>query len=175
MIIAVSLLTALRGGPALLVTVEYLEIHQFTAILYKTGTKQQYFDPGEYIIGDKAYPVTGWCMLGYIDRRNLTEEEQHFNSKHAKTRQVIERAFALLFGRFRRLRYLDMHRMDLLPSTVIAACVLHNICIINNDELLDAYEEEGRPFINRFQNDENAMADEVDGNILRRNIARELL
>lgn len=44
-------------------------------------------------------------------------------------RQVIERSFALLFGRFRRLRYLDIKKIECIPSTIIAACVLHNICI----------------------------------------------
>lgn len=63
---------------------------------------------------------------------------------HAQTRQVIERTFGLLFGRFRRLRYVDMTKTELIPSTIIACCVLHNICLKYND--ID-FEEEGQHFL----------------------------
>lgn len=59
----------------------------------------------------------------------MTGEQRKFNSVHAKTRQVIERAFALLVGRFRRLKHLQMKKQALIPPTIIAACVLHNICL----------------------------------------------
>ena len=45
------------------------------------------------------------------------------------SRVVIERSFALLLGRFRRLRHLDMNRIDLIPAVILAACTLHNICL----------------------------------------------
>ena len=57
--------------------------------------------------------------------------------------KVIERAFALLFGRFRRLQDLNMSRTDLIPYTTMACCVLHNVCLAN-DEMLEEYIEEGR-------------------------------
>lgn len=59
-----------------------------------------------------------------------------YNRLLSGTRQVIERAFALLFGRFRRLKYLDMNRADLQVETVIACCILHNLSIAELD-----YEE----------------------------------
>lgn len=57
-----------------------------------------YMQADEHIIGDKAYPNTNWCISPYIDRGNLNARQRNFNK--AKTRQVIERAFSLLFGRF---------------------------------------------------------------------------
>lgn len=104
-----------------------------------------YFDEGQFIIGDKAYPVLQWCIPPYIERRNVTERQKHFNTCHAKTRQTIERCFALLFGRFRRLKYLDMNRIDFIAPTIIAACVLHNICLNNeeNQEIRDIFINEG--------------------------------
>lgn len=113
-----------------------------------------YFDADEYIIGDKAYPVYNWCIPPYIDRRQLQPQHVHFNTVHAKTRQVIERAFALLFGRFRRLRHLDMNRVDLIPATIVAACVLHNICLLHPDELINAYVNEALPLVNNNENNE---------------------
>nr|CAI5831243.1 unnamed protein product [Callosobruchus analis] len=96
----------------------------------------------EFIIGDKAYPVTKWCIPPYIERGYVTTQQRNFNSVHASTRQIVERWFALLFGRLRRLRYLNMNRTDTIPATIIAACVLHNICLKNPHELLNTYIEE---------------------------------
>lgn len=80
-----------------------------------------------------------------------------FNLKISQTRQTIERSFALLFGRFRGLKYLDMYRVDLIPATVLACCVLHNICLNSCDILINQYTEEGRNDIlenNDFDEDE---------------------
>ncbi|KAK5647839.1 hypothetical protein RI129_002731 [Pyrocoelia pectoralis] len=85
-----------------------------------------YFEENYFIIGDKAYPNKKYCISPYIDRGNLTRRQKRFNTAHAQTRQVI-RTFTLLFGRFRRLKYLDMNRIDLIPATIIACCVLHNV------------------------------------------------
>jgi hypothetical protein len=104
---------------------------------------QMYFDNGQFIISDKAYPTNDFCISPYIERADVTEEQLHFNSQHAKSRQVIERSFALLFGRF---CYLDMNRLDLIPFTITAACVLHNWCI-DEAEVLQIYMDEGRTFM----------------------------
>ncbi|VEN41477.1 unnamed protein product, partial [Callosobruchus maculatus] len=107
----------------------------------------EYFDPNQFLIGDKAYCLKSWCIPPYIERGRLQAFQRNFNRLHAKTRQVVERSFALLFGRFRRLRYLDMNRTDLIPATVLAACVLHNICLQNPGNLQEQFEEEGASFV----------------------------
>lgn len=58
-------------------------------------------------------------------------------------RQVIERAFALLKGRFRRLKYLDMSLVDLIPHVILACCVLHNVCLQGCDENNRDFIEQG--------------------------------
>ena len=93
----------------------------------------KYFSNGQFIIGDKAYPCTKFCIPPYIERWNVTEKQLNFNTYQAKMRQVVERSFAMLFGGFRRLKYLDMNRTDLIPFTITSSCVLHNLCIDNND------------------------------------------
>ena len=103
-----------------------------------------YFPDEEFIVGDKAYPVLRWCLPPFFNRGNLTPSQQHYNNKVSQARQTIERAFALLFGRFRRLKFLDMNCEEFIPATVLAACVLHNICLHNKDPLLGEYIEEGR-------------------------------
>ena len=78
----------------------------YTKIVANYG---EYFSNHQFIIGDKAYPCNRFCIPPYIERAGITAEQINFNGLQAKTRQVIERSFALLFGRFRRLRYLDMN------------------------------------------------------------------
>lgn len=86
-----------------------------------------YFPNDEHILGDKAYPILTWCIEPYINRGRLTEAQKKFNFNISRTRQTVECSFALFFGRFRRFKYLDMSRTDFIPSTVLAACVLHNL------------------------------------------------
>lgn len=58
-------------------------------------------------------------------------------------KQVIERAFALLKGRFRRLKYLHMSRIDLIPYVILACCVLHNICLEGCEDDIDDFIFDG--------------------------------
>lgn len=64
----------------------------------------------------------------------LFQAQRRFNTVLSQSRQVIERSFALLKGRFRRLKHLDMKRTDLIPSFILACCVLHNICLDGLEE-----------------------------------------
>lgn len=112
-----------------------------------TNNFESFFEEHQYIIGDKAYPNLNWCVPPYVDRGNLQENQRLFNMNHASVRSVIERSFALLFGRFRRLKYIDMSRTDLIPKVVLASCVLHNICLLHNDGHLELYIEEGAAFV----------------------------
>lgn len=95
----------------------------------------------------------------------------------SQKRQVIERAFALLKGRFRRFKFLDMSRLDLIflyPSFIIAACVLHNICLEGINDIIEDFIEEGRePYVeeNDHDREDQEYNDErhefVDGEIKR--------
>ncbi|TGZ57064.1 Uncharacterized protein DBV15_12405 [Temnothorax longispinosus] len=89
-----------------------------------------------------------------MNRGNLRKQQEKFNTLHSRTRQTIERAFALLFGRFRRLKYLDMNRIDLIPGTILACCVLHNICLDFGDDLMREYVQEGMDAIVKNQQEQ---------------------
>jgi len=103
------------------------------------------------------------------------QEQKQFNNSLAETRQVIERAFALLKGKFRRLRYLNMSRIDLIPQTIIACCVLHNICIDGLDVDIEDYtNDEAIDDMNRESNEELYAEGDREGFDKRDNIAQML-
>jgi len=80
-----------------------------------------------------------------------------YNRTLSAARSCIERAFALLKSRWRRLKYLDMSRVERIPYVIIAGCVLHNVCILNND-LFDIQSddvEENVDIINCPSNDDD--------------------
>ena len=103
----------------------------------RMATDSGLFPADSHIIGDAAYPLMKNLMVPYKDTGSLTARQQRYNLSLSSSRCVIERAFALLKGRFRRLKFLDMSRIDLIPKVIVACCVLHNVCLANTDLLDD--------------------------------------
>lgn len=136
-----------------------------------------FFPDDEFIIGDKAYPVLTWCIPPFRNNGRLTRNQKTFNRVISQKRQVIERAFALLKGRFRRLKFLDMSRLDLIPFFIMAACVLHNICLEGIDDDIMEFIEEGREPYDEENNDDDINDPEqidrhelINGEMKRNNI-----
>lgn len=71
----------------------------------------------------------------------MNDRQTTFNTILSSVRFIIEQAFGLLKCKFRRLKYLDMARIDLVPSVITADCVLHNFILhhegIRVDEQID--------------------------------------
>lgn len=60
--------------------------------------------------------------------------------------QVVERAFGYLKGRFRQLQDIPLHNSKEICQMILATCILHNLCIINDDEIVDYINNtEGNP------------------------------
>ncbi|KMQ86721.1 nuclease harbi1 [Lasius niger] len=85
---------------------------------------------------NKNSPLQG--IIGAIDGTHILikapKAQKKFNIALSSKRLVIERAFALLKGRFRRLKFLDMNVDEMIPYVIIASTVLHNICLDGIDE-----------------------------------------
>lgn len=65
----------------------------------------------------------------------LTAAQQRFNYRLSKARVIIERAFGKLKSRWRCLLKQLEESTERVPQTIITCCILHNICILMDDQL----------------------------------------
>jgi len=101
--------------------------------LYRKGING--FLGTNFLLGDSAYPCLDWFICPFKDNSNLTQNKKIFNYRHSATRIVIENAFGLLKGRFRRLKFFENNDLTFIIKCIVAAAVLHNICLNNEDEI----------------------------------------
>ncbi|KAL3854249.1 hypothetical protein ACJMK2_013523 [Sinanodonta woodiana] len=103
--------------------------------LWSTGWQKCNF--GRYhVIADAAYPCIPWIMTHYRDNGHLTLQQRDYN-RELSHRQVIERSFGILKQRFRRLKMgVDIKDIDELNKVILAVCVIHNICLLEDPEQL---------------------------------------
>ncbi|KAF2887456.1 hypothetical protein ILUMI_18717 [Ignelater luminosus] len=85
--------------------------------------------PNQHLIGDAAYPLLTILMKPFRNSDHLTPRQTRFNQVLSGQRSVIERAFGLLKGKWRRLKYLDVALAAKIPEVVLAACILHNFLL----------------------------------------------
>ncbi|XP_069108207.1 putative nuclease HARBI1 [Argopecten irradians] len=109
-----------------------------------------------HIFADNAYPLKNWLITPFKNLGNLTRPQIRFNKRLSSVRQTVERAFAHLKGRFRKLKDIPLHNQEDICTLIYACCVLHNLCIRHNDDV-DAYidgeeEEDPNQFVNVYQN-----------------------
>lgn len=96
-----------------------------------------------HIIGDAAYPISINLLTPYNGK--LIPVQANFNNRFCKARVTIENAFGLLKCRFRQLTRLDMWSVISMSKFIISCCVLHNLCIEEND-IFEYLEYEEVPF-----------------------------
>lgn len=93
----------------------------------------RFFPEQTHILGNKIYPCKFYLLPPYKDNGHLSARQRRFNLIHARTRQIIERVFAMLKGRFRHLKCLNLKNVEYASLIILACCILHNICIAFND------------------------------------------
>ena len=57
-----------------------------------------------FILGDKAYPLSNYLITPFRDNGHLTVRQRNFNYAVSSIRVVIERCFAAIKRRLRRLK-----------------------------------------------------------------------
>ncbi|CAN7980022.1 unnamed protein product, partial [Ixodes pacificus] len=82
-----------------------------------------------HILDDSACPLKVNLMRSYKDNGHLTRRKSHFNTSLGASRSMVERAFAQLKGKFRRLKHIDMDNLNMVLMFVMATCVVHNFIL----------------------------------------------
>ena len=87
-----------------------------------------------HVIGDSVYPLSNYLITPYrVRRQNMTVQQKKFNTHLSSKRAVIERAFGLLGLHFPRLMKLKVNTLEKRIKCIVASCVLHNWCILEDD------------------------------------------
>ena len=99
-----------------------------------TNNHHAMFVGNTFIIGDPAYAPTTWLAPTLKPTAQTTALKKKYSTVIAKARVVIENAFCHLKVRWRRLKYIDAD-IENIPNLIVAACVLHNICILEREAI----------------------------------------
>ena len=86
------------------------------------------------LVADPAYKLINLCMKPYPETVALTASQREFIKALSRARVVIEQAFGMLKGRWLCLLDKLDESVDKIPQTIIACCILHNICLNIHDE-----------------------------------------
>jgi hypothetical protein len=127
------------------------------------------FPEDHFILADAAYAIREWLLPAYkgiIDGKKLI-----YNYIHSAVRMVVERALGRLKGRWRRIKKMQVYKMEEINSTVQCAVILHNFVEsrkdynnIKNEDELEIWEkeefEQRREIQRQFQQENNDENDE---------------
>ena len=103
-----------------------------------------YFPGNSHILGDAAYLLKRWLLTPFRDNRHLTAQQRQYSTAHSSSRMVVERSIGLCKNRFRKLKtMMDVDKIDEIPEILVSACILHNICTIEDDidDFLDDFND----------------------------------
>ncbi|XP_014675273.1 PREDICTED: putative nuclease HARBI1 [Priapulus caudatus] len=145
------------------------------AIQCENDNKRRVFFPeNSHLLGDSAYELTDMLLTPFKDNGNRSKIEMGYNYKHSSTRMKIENAFGLLKGRFRRLKYIDMHKHNRLIDLISSCFVMHNICLLSND-MVEEYLQEGRQNDTDMHDDAEELGNDKASGIAKRRAISILL
>ncbi|XP_053702065.1 uncharacterized protein LOC128747868 [Synchiropus splendidus] len=89
------------------------------------------------LIGEPCYPLQKWLMKAYTDEQSrkptLNESQQQFNRRLSRALGVTTEAVLRLRGRWQCLSKRNDCGLDVVPTMILACCILHNICESHGD------------------------------------------
>ncbi|XP_016465940.1 protein ALP1-like [Nicotiana tabacum] len=100
-----------------------------------------------YIVGDWCFPLLSFLLTPFSWNRTGSPAQNAYDEGLMKGRKMVEEAIGLLKGRWKILQNLNVG-LSHAPQTIVACCVLHNLCQIAREpepELWREPEENGSP------------------------------
>lgn len=88
---------------------------------------------GHHLVGGPEFPLREYLLTPFTPPDGSAAHEAAFNERHERARAPIDRAFALLKGRFRQLHFLEFVTANKMRRFIMACCVLHNLCVRAGD------------------------------------------
>ncbi|XP_035022999.1 protein ANTAGONIST OF LIKE HETEROCHROMATIN PROTEIN 1 [Hippoglossus stenolepis] len=92
------------------------------------------------LLGEACYPLQSWLMKPYPEQRGrgaihaaLTEPQRLFNRRLSRARRVSDEALLRLRARWQCLSKRNDCGLDVVPTMILACCILHNICESHGD------------------------------------------
>lgn len=89
-------------------------------------------------------------VLAYYNGR-LGANQRRFNRIISSARRPVERCFGYLKGRFKRIRKIPFISPWIL-SLIVSGCILHNLCILHEDDVNDFIDQDGLRHPSNYQN-----------------------
>uniref|UniRef100_A0A8W8MT86 DDE Tnp4 domain-containing protein n=1 Tax=Magallana gigas TaxID=29159 RepID=A0A8W8MT86_MAGGI len=122
---------------------------------------------GKFIIADSAYPLRNWLMTPFRDNGRLNAQQRRFNQRLSVARQIVERVYGHLKGRFRRLREISVRKLSRIVSLIISGCILHNLCVLHHDDVEAFIDNDDDRHPNAYP---NIFVDGRDGALFRQQL-----
>ncbi|XP_021356099.1 uncharacterized protein LOC110452102 [Mizuhopecten yessoensis] len=130
---------------------------------------QRLFLPNHYLLADSAFPLSDNIVTSFRQRLN---SNVRFNKVVSSVGQSVERDIGHMKGRFRRLREITLSDPSDICAMIMAGCILHNLCIVNEPDVINDYIE---PDAHQPVNNLVYAGVNPNAGVARRNLLLELL
>ncbi|KAL9271576.1 ALP1-like-like protein [Drosera capensis] len=107
-----------------------------------------------YIVGDWCFPLLSFLLTPFTRDGRGTPAENAFDAALMKGRSSVVEAIGLLKARWKILQNLNVG-INHAPQTIMACCVLHNLCQIAREPETELWKEppESGPIPRMFENE----------------------
>nr|XP_020505870.1 putative nuclease HARBI1 [Labrus bergylta] len=101
------------------------------------------------LLGEPCYPLQNWLIKAYPEERGrranqtaLTQQQRLFNRQLTTAMRVPEEALLRLRARWQCLSKRNDCGLDVVPTMILACCILHNMCESHGDPFKAEWQEE---------------------------------